>query len=215
MSRFDYLINNWDRVRGLAIDHLQLSLLAVLIALAIAVPVGVLVARYVRLDLPIFALLGTIYTIPSLAALAFMIPLVGIGRKPALILLAAYAQLFLVRNIVTGLRGVDAPTLEAARGMGMTTPQIFLRVQWPLAMPVILAGIRVALVTTISLATITAWINAGGLGELLFNGITRNNQPMIWAGTIAITALALAADLLMRLIERLTIASRARRASAR
>jgi osmoprotectant transport system permease protein len=213
MSRLDYLFDHWDRVRELAIDHLQMSLLAVLIALAFAVPIGIFVARYPRLDLPIFGLLGTIYTIPSLAALAFLIPVAGLGRKPALIVLAAYAQLFLVRNIVTGLRGVDAPTLEAARGMGMTTPQIFLKVQWPLAMPVILAGIRIALVTTISLATITAWINAGGLGELLFNGITRNNQPMIWAGTIAITALALAADILLRLIERLTVASSVRRAT--
>jgi osmoprotectant transport system permease protein len=213
MSRLDYLFNNWDRVRELAIDHLQISLLAVVIALAFAIPIALLVARFPRLDLPIFGLLGTIYTIPSLAALAFLIPIAGLGRKPALIVLAAYAQIFLVRNIVAGLRGVDAPTLEAARAMGMTGRQIALRVQWPLAMPVILAGVRVALVTTISLATITAWINAGGLGELLFNGITRNNQPMIWAGTIAFTALALATDLALRLLERLTPASRARRSS--
>ena len=90
--------------------------------------------------------------------------------------------------------------------------QIALRVQFPLALPVIIAGIRIALVTTISLATIAAWINAGGLGELLFNGITRNNQSMIWAGTLAITALALLADQIMRMLERLTATSRARRA---
>jgi osmoprotectant transport system permease protein len=213
MSRLDYLFDNWDRVRGLAIEHLQMSLLAVAIALVIAIPIALLVTRFPRLDLAVFGLIGTIYTIPSLAALAFLIPVAGLGRKPALIVLAAYAQLFLVRNIVAGLRGVDAPTLEAARAMGMTAPQIALRVQWPLAMPVILAGVRVALVTTISLATITAWINAGGLGELLFNGITRNNQPMIWAGTIAITALALATDLILRLLERLTPAARSRRAT--
>jgi osmoprotectant transport system permease protein len=118
---------------------------------------------------------------------------------------------FLVRNIAAGLRGVDRDTLEAARGVGMTGWQVFRSVQLPLALPVIVAGIRIALTTTISLATITAWIGAGGLGTLLFDGITRNNSSMILAGTIAITALAILTDQFLRLIETLTPVARARR----
>ncbi|HUG15538.1 MAG TPA: ABC transporter permease [Thermomicrobiales bacterium] len=211
----DYLINQRARVLDLTVEHLEMTLLAVAIALLFAIPLGIVAARFTAASLPIFGLLGAIYTIPSLAALALLIPLVGLGRTPAVIVLAAYAQLFLVRNIATGLRGVDPAALEAARGMGMAGWQVLLNVQVPLALPVIIAGVRIALVTTISFATITAWINAGGLGTLLFNGITRNNQSMILAGTIAVTALALLADQLMRLLERLTAVSRARRAAAR
>jgi osmoprotectant transport system permease protein len=211
----DYLITQRQRVLDLTIDHLQMTLLAVAVALVIAIPLGIIAARFTQASLPIFGALGAIYTVPSLAALAMLIPLVGLGRTPAIIVLASYAQIFLVRNIAAGLRGVDGAVLEAARGMGMATWQIFLKVQFPLALPVIIAGVRIALVTTISLATITAWINAGGLGTLLFNGITRNNQSMILAGTIAVTALALLTDQVMRGLEHLTAASRARRAAGR
>ncbi len=210
---FDYLLDHRDRVWELTIEHIQLTLLAIAFALPVAIVLALLITRFKPLSLPVLSTLGIIYTIPSLAAFAFLIPAVGIGREPALIVLASYAQLFLVRNIATGLRGVDPAVLEAARGMGMAPWQIALRVQFPLALPVIIAGIRIALVTTISLATIAAWINAGGLGSLLFNGITRNNQSMIWAGTLAVTALALLADQIMRMLERLTAVARARRAA--
>ena len=120
------------------------------------------------------------------------------------ILLAAYAQLFLVRNIVAGMRGVDPATVEAATGLGMSPAQVFAKVRWPLALPVMVAGLRTALVTTISLATVAAWVDAGGLGTLLFEGIARDDPDRILAGTIAITALALAADALLRLAERRT-----------
>lgn len=157
--------------------------------------------------------LGAIYAVPSLALLAILIPWTGIGSTTAIITLAVYSQVFLVRNLVAGLRGVDDAILEVARGMGMTRWQVLTRVQFPLALPVMLAGIRIAMVTTISLATITAWINAGGLGSLLFQGISRNNPSMILAGTIAVTAMAILADQLMRLVERQTAVARARRTS--
>lgn len=210
-----YFFDHWDRILSLTWEHLQLTLLSIAAALVVAVPLGIVAARYDGLRLPTFGVLGAIYTIPSLALLAFMIPVFGLGRLPAVIALVAYSQLFLVRNIVAGLRGVDPAALEAARGMGMTQGQLLWQVQLPLALPVILAGIRVALVTTISLATITAWINAGGLGLLLFDGITRDNPPQILAGTLAITVLALLADQVMRAVERLTSASRARQAAKR
>ena len=206
-----YLRENRDLVLELAWDHLQLSLLAVGIALLIAIPLSMLAVRVRALSLPIFTLLGAIYTIPSLAFLSFLIPSVGLGRSNALIVLVSYAQIFLVRNLVAGLRGVDSAMLEAARGIGMNAWQVFARVRWPLALPVVLAGIRTALVTTIGLATITDAVGAGGLGQLLFIGVSRNQPPRILAGAIAITALAVVVDLLLRLATTMTAASRARR----
>lgn len=209
---FDYLIKHWQRVLELARDHLELSLGAVAIALVVAIPLGVLAARYERLTLPVLSVLGAIYTVPTLALLAFLIPSLGIGRRPALIVLALYAQIFLVRNIVAGLRGVNPGTLEAARGIGMTPWQVFRQVHWPLALPVMLAGLRTAVVTTISLATVAAWVDAGGLGTLLFQGLARLYPSETLAGAIAIVALALLSDAVLRLAERGTAISRARRA---
>jgi osmoprotectant transport system permease protein len=209
---FDYLIDHWQRVLELARDHLELSLGAVAIALVMAIPIGVLAARYRRLTLPVLSVLGAIYTVPTLALLAFLIPSLGIGRRPALIVLALYAQIFLVRNIVAGLRGVNPGTLEAARGIGMTPWQVFRQVHWPLALPVMLAGLRTAVVTTISLATVAAWVDAGGLGTLLFQGLARLYPSETLAGAIAIVALALLSDAVLRLAERGTAISRARRA---
>lgn len=210
----DYLHGHWSNVLHHSVQHLELTLLTIVIALLIAIPLGVLAARLRPLTLPILGTLGGIYTIPSLAFLAILIPSVGIGRTNALIVLVAYAQLFLVRNIVAGLRGVNPATLEAARGLGMTAWQVFRQVQLPLALPVVIAGIRTALVTTISLATVTAWINAGGLGTLLFDGINRDYPSEILTGAIAITLLALLADAIMRLLGRATAVARAGRAVA-
>lgn len=204
----DYLVDNWRRVLDLAVDHIQLSLVAMAIALVIAVPLGVLVAAVRPLSLPVMITLGIAYTIPSLAFLAFLIPWLNLGRKPAIAALVVYAQLTLVRNIVAGLRSVDPATLEAASGIGMTQWQLFRTVRLPLALPIVIAGIRIATVTTISLATITAWVGAGGLGTLLFDGISRDYPSQILGGALAITALALAMDLALRLVESLTPARR-------
>ncbi|MGI8482826.1 MAG: ABC transporter permease [Thermomicrobiales bacterium] len=207
-----YLLSHKSEVWSLTLDHIQLSLTALAIALPIAIVLGVIAALVPRLGLPILTILGFIYTIPSLALLAFLIPTQGLGRRPALIMLVIYAQLYLVRNIVAGLRGVNKDTLEAANGVGMTTTQVFVKVWFPLALPVIIAGIRTALVTVIGLASIAAWINAGGLGDLMFRGIARDYPSMIVAGVIAIIALAISTDVLLRLAERWTPVSRALRA---
>lgn len=202
-----YLTHHWREILHLANQHLQLAGIAMAVALAAAVPLGVLVAAVRPLTLPVYVLLGMIYTIPSLAFLAFLIPSLGLGRNPAVVVLAAYAQLALVRNIVTGLRGVDAALLEAARGLGMTSWQVFVKVRLPLALPIVLAGIRIALVMTISLASVMAWINAGGLGSLLFDGVATNNPSQILAGLLAISVLALLADAVMRLLIRASAGS--------
>ncbi|MCO5220123.1 MAG: ABC transporter permease [Thermomicrobiales bacterium] len=206
---FDYLIDHRDEVLRLTWEHIQLCALAIALALVFAIPLGVLITAYPRLRVSTLVILGAIYTIPSLAFLAFLIPPVGLGRQPAVIVLAAYAQLALVRNFQAGLSGVDPNALEASYGVGMTAWQSLTRVRLPLALPVLIAGMRIAIVSTISLATVTAWINAGGLGSLLFDGIAFNRPSMILAGTVAISALALGVDLLLRLVERMTPASRA------
>lgn len=206
-----YLEEHWRRVLELAVDHLGLSFVTIAAAFALAVPVALVIVAWPRLSLPVLGLLGVVYTIPSLAFLAFLIPWLGLGRQPAIVVLAAYAQLILVRNIAAALNGVDRSVIEAASGTGMTAVQLFFRVRLPLALPVLIAGLRIASVTTISLATITAWINAGGLGTLMFDGITRQNESMILSGAIAIVALALVVDAMLRLVERLTPAMRAGR----
>ncbi len=211
---FKYLRENWERVLDLTVDHLQLSGVALLLGILVAIPLTLLIVTRTEFRLPVLITLGAIYTIPSLAFLAFLIPVLGLGRDPALFVLAAYAQLALVRNFTAGLTGVDGQVLEAAGGVGMTPGQAFLKVRLPLALPVLIAGLRIAAVSTISLATITAWINAGGLGSLLFDGIARDNPSMILAGTVAITALALSVDLALRGLGYLTPAERARRLSA-
>jgi osmoprotectant transport system permease protein len=207
----DYLRNNFDHVLDLTGEHLQLTALALALALVIALPLGIIVASVRPLSLPILIALSLIYTIPSLALLAFLIPWLHLGKRPAIVVLALYAQLTLVRNISAALRSVDPGTLEAARGIGMTPWQSFWKVRFPLGLPILLAGIRIATVTTIGLATVTAWINAGGLGTLLFDGISRDYPSEILAGTIAITALSLVMDFLLRMLEQSTPTARAAR----
>ncbi len=183
------------------------------LALVFALPLGILVAAVPRLSLPVLSLLGIVYTIPNLAFLAFLIPSLGLGRQPEIGVLAAYAQLALLWNIAAAPRGIDPAILEAARGIGMAAAQVFARVPLPLALPVLIAGLRIAAVTTISLATITAWNSAGGLGTLMLDGISRDNLSMILAGPIAIATLAIMTHTLPRLTERMTPAAKAARSA--
>jgi osmoprotectant transport system permease protein len=208
-----YLRENGDVVWMRTIEHLQLSLTALLLALPIALLLGLVAVRYRRLQFPIVSLLGIAYTLPSLVVLVFLIPTQGIGNRPILIVLVVYAQFFLVRNIVAGLRGVDEATLEAARGVGMTGMQVFRIVWLPLALPVVIAGIRTALLTIIGIAVFGGLISAGGLGRILFEGIGRNYPSMVLAGIIAIVALSIVVDLVLRMIEKATPLARAERAA--
>lgn len=208
-----YFFDNLDEIGVLAVEHLRISLTALGIALPLSLVLSILAVWWRPGRQPVLWIVGVLYTIPSLAMLAFLIPSQGIGLRPTLILLVIYAQIFLVRNFVTGLTGVDPAALEAARGLGMTPSQVMVRVWLPMALPVMLAGVRIALVTIIGLAVLGGWITAGGLGELLFSGINTNYPAKVLAGVIAIIALALATDLIVRLLENLTAVSRARRAA--
>jgi osmoprotectant transport system permease protein len=198
-----YLIDNWQEVGELLLEHLWLTGSALGMALLIALPLGVLLARLPLLRGPVLGLLGVLYTIPSLSLLVLLIPLLRLGYWPAVVTLVIYAQLVLVRNVVVGLAGVDAAVVEAARGMGMSAWQRLLRVELPLALPLMLAGLRVATLSTIGIATIAAFVNAGGLGTLLFDGVRSSNSEKILAGAIAVAALAVAANLLLLQAERL------------
>ncbi len=210
-----YFFDNLDEIRELSIEHLRLSLTALAIALPISIVVAIVGVVFRPVRQPLLWLVGALYTIPSLAMLAFLIPSQGLGVRPTLILLVIYAQVFLVRNTVTALTGVDSDVLEAATGTGMKPHQVLTRVWLPLALPVIIAGIRIALVTIIGLAILGGWVNAGGLGELLFTGINTNHPAKVLAGLVAIVSIALVTDLGLRIVESTTAIARARRASAR
>ena len=197
-----YLFSHFDEVAMRFGQHLSMTLLALAIALLIALPLGILITRIKRLERPVMAVLGILYTIPSLALLVLLIPIVGLGLKNAVIVLVIYAQVILVRNIVVGLNGVEPAVVEAARGMGMNGWQRLLRVEMPLALPIILAGIRIATVTIIGIGAVAALINAGGIGRILFDGVSQNNEQKIIAGSIAAAFLAGLANTLLRLAER-------------
>ncbi|MGA3037894.1 MAG: ABC transporter permease [Vulcanimicrobiaceae bacterium] len=184
-------------------QHLAIVGTALLAALIIALPLGYLAARRPAATGPIYGIFGAIYTIPSLALLALLVPVLGLGFWTAVVALAAYAQMILIRNTVAGFQGIDPAQLEAAAGLGMTRAQQLWRVELPLALPVILGGVRIATVALIAIASVAAWINAGGLGVLFFDGIHRNDVQKIVAGSIASAALAVIADALLRGIERM------------
>ncbi|KAI9449148.1 hypothetical protein F5148DRAFT_1291787 [Russula earlei] len=168
-------------------------------------PLGILIAHRKRLSGIVLGIAGVLQTIPSIALLGFLIPLAGIGARPAIIALLLYALLPIIRNTFTGITGVDTAIKEAAKGMGMNAMQLLFKIELPLAMPVILAGIRTATVINVGIATLAAYIAAGGLGEFIFGGISLNNSNMILAGAIPAAALAILLDLLLSVIQRFNI----------
>jgi osmoprotectant transport system permease protein len=189
-----YLIEQPGRVLDLTLEHIQLVGISVLAAIVIGVPLGILCTRIRWLEGPILNLSGILYTVPSLAFFAILIPYTGLGASTATIALAVYSLLAIVRNTVTGIDDVPRATLDAARGMGMTGRQRLFLVELPLALPVIFAGIRIATVSTIGIAVIAAVIGAGGLGRLVFDGVQRRDADLVLAGAIMATLLALLGD---------------------
>lgn len=178
----------------LTLQHLQISLIAIIAAMIIGLALGICISRYRRSSGIVLGLTNLIYTIPSIALFGFLIPFSGIGNTTAIIALTVYALLPMVRNTYTGITGIDREIIEAARGMGSTPFQILYRVQLPLAFPVILSGLRNMVVMTIALAGIAAFIGAGGLGVVIYRGITTNNATLTVAGSLLIALLALLTD---------------------
>jgi osmoprotectant transport system permease protein len=179
----------------------QLSAVTVLLSIALAVLIALLICRYKKLSQLVLQGFGMIYSIPSLALFALLIPVSGLGMKTALIVLVAYNQYLLLRSILAGLSQVDPSITEAAAGMGMPKNQIFWKVQIPLALPMIMTGVRLAIISTIGIGTIAATINAGGLGAILFDGLRTMNQYKIVIGTLLCALLALGANVVLRLVE--------------
>jgi osmoprotectant transport system permease protein len=178
-------------------QHLNLTATALGIALLLSLPLGLLVARWRRGGDAILGVLGVLYTIPSLALLVLLIPFLRLGFRLAVTVLVVYAQLILVRNIAVALRG-----------MGMSAWQRLVQVELPLALPVIIAGIRIAALSTIAIATVATLVNAGGLGKLLFDGVNQSNYAKIYVGSFCIALLAIAIDQGLRLVERVASARR-------
>lgn len=185
-----YLLKYYEQMSILLLEHLYIVFLSMMISLLIAIPIGLMTARSKWLSTMVLSSLGAVYSIPSLALFSFLLPVFGLGKMTAIVVLVIYNQYILVRNTLTGFQSIDASIIEAGCGMGLSTRQMFFKIQLPLALPIILGGIRIATVSTIGIATIAAVINAGGLGVILFDGLRMNYLPKILWGTILSSALA-------------------------
>jgi osmoprotectant transport system permease protein len=205
MTPWNFFQSHHTEIFLATLDHLTLVVIAMAFAIAIAVPLGMLIVEHRHLRTIALGIASVFQTIPSLALFGFLIPIPfigGIGRRTAIVALVLYALLPILRNTYVGLSGVDPAILEAAEAMGMTTTQILLRVRLPLALSIILAGIRTATVITIGVATIAAAIGAGGLGTFIFRGVAMVSDAVILAGAIPAALLAIFADLLLGQLER-------------
>jgi osmoprotectant transport system permease protein len=200
-----YVRTRSDLIQHSLFQHIALSALALALALALAIPLALLALRSRILRTGILSVLGIVYTIPSLALFVLLQPVFGVTKAtPVVIALIAYAQLLLVRNILVGLEEVPSDVLEAARGTGYGGLRLLLQIRMPLALPAILAGLRVTTVSTIALLTVGGVIGQGGLGQLLYDGFQNDFNPQVLTALLLIVALALVADLLLLLLQRLS-----------
>jgi osmoprotectant transport system permease protein len=198
----NYLAEHPGRVAALAIAHVELVAAAMIVACAIAFPLGMLAARRPRVASLLLGALGALYTIPSLALLAVLVQVFGLGPVPIFVALVLYAQFMLARNVVAGINGVDRAQVDAACGLGMSPSQVLARVEVPQALPVMIGGVRVAAIAAIAIATLGGYVGTSGLGVLIFNGLTLHQSSMIVAGSLAASILAIVVDALLRLVER-------------
>ena len=213
LFRWDWVVDNSEDVWLALGEHVWLTFLAVAFGLAISLPIGVFVARHRRFYGPVTAVTGFLYTIPSLALFAFLTPLTGLSTTSAEIGLVGYTLLILIRNVVAGLDGVSPDAKEAARGMGYTDRQLLWKVEMPLALPTIVAGLRIATVTTVGLVTVTALIGKGGVGYFILLGLSRTFSTAIILGAALAVILAVGFDLILLRAERLLAPWSRRRAT--
>ena len=201
-SFWQFAMQQSDKLWSQTLAHLGLTMIALIVAMLVAIPVGILIARKPKAAGITLGVAGVLQTIPSIALLGIMIPILGIGPLPAIVALFLYAILPILRNTYTGIRDVDPVVIDAARGMGMSKRQILMKVELPLAFPILMAGIRTATVINVGVATLAAYIAAGGLGEFIFGGIALNNTNMILAGAIPAALLAILLDFLLSLVQK-------------
>ena len=205
MNIVQFFIHNRTEVLELTLEHLWLVCISILLAVVIGLPLGILLTRRPALSKPVLAGANIMQTIPSLALFGFLLPAPWIGERAdrlAILALTLYALLPIIRNTFTGIQGVDRAVVEAGRGMGMTDRQLLFQVELPLSLSVIVAGIRVATVISVGMATIAAAVGAGGLGEFIFRGVAMVNNQLILAGAIPAAVLALLADVTLGATEK-------------
>jgi osmoprotectant transport system permease protein len=205
MNVFQFIVQNHAEVLELTLEHLWMVAASTLLAVLIGIPLGILITRKPGWDKPVLGGANIIQTVPSLALFGFLLPVPWIGARSdrlAILALTLYALLPLIRNTYAGINGVDRAVVEAGRGMGMTDRQLLFQVELPLALGVIIAGVRVATVISVGLATIAAAIGAGGLGEYIFRGISMVDNEVILAGAIPAAVLALLADVTLGWLEK-------------
>jgi osmoprotectant transport system permease protein len=200
-SLTELLQNRWEDILFASWQHLELTIISLILANLIAIPLGIILTRYRRWSEPVIGVTAVFQTIPSLALLGFMIPFLGIGPVPAIVALTVYGLLPILRNTYTGIIGVTPAVVEAGIGMGMTSMQVLRMIELPMALPVIMAGIRTATVLLVGVATLAALIGAGGLGDLIFRGISMANSELILAGALPAALLALIFDYGLKRIE--------------
>jgi osmoprotectant transport system permease protein len=198
-----YVVDNWSSILRYLGEHVRLTVLAVLLGTVIALPLALLVRRFRLLAAPFLGLTTVVYTIPSLAMFAFLLPFTGLSATTVLVGLAAYSLVILLRNFLAGLTGVPDDVREAARGMGYGPAQMFVQVELPLALPTMMAGLRIATVSTVALTTVGVVVGHGGLGQLIVGGFNANfYRAEIVTGAVGCLLLALLADLLLASLER-------------
>ncbi|MBQ9045000.1 MAG: ABC transporter permease [Oscillospiraceae bacterium] len=196
-----YFAKYYPRLLQALLEHLEIVLITLLISIALAAVLTLLIRRSERLSNAVVQVFGAVYSIPSLALFALLIPITGLGEKTAILVLVVYNQFLLIRNFLAGLESVDKSVVEAAYGMGMSEAQVLSWIELPLSAPLIIAGVRLALISTIGIATIAATINAGGLGNLLFDGMrTMNTYKILW-GALFCAVIALLADGILKRVE--------------
>lgn len=200
---FTYLAQNEGQIFSLTLEHIRLTALSVVIAILVGVPLGILICYAKKLSRPVLGIASVVQAIPSMALLGFAIPFLGIGTLPAVSCVILYSLLPIIKNTATGIESINPQMVEAAHGIGLTRFQVLKKVQIPLALPVIMAGVRISAVTAVGLMTIAAFIGAGGLGYLVFSGIRTVNNYQILAGAIPACILALLVDFLLGIVEKL------------
>lgn len=203
INLWEFITQHWEKLLEQTGQHIGLTFMSISLAIIVGVPTGILISRKRKLSSPVLGFTGVLQTIPSLALLGLLIPVLGIGAKPAIAALFLYGLLPIVRNTYTGIINIDPEIKEAARGLGMSYKQSLLKVELPLAMPVILAGVRIATIINVGVATLAAYIAAGGLGEFIFGGISLNNTTMMLAGAIPAALLALIFDFLLSRLQKI------------
>lgn len=209
-----YILKNPGIVWNLLLEHLQMVSLTLFIATLIALPLALLITRFRRLSVPILGTLGILYTVPSLALIILLIPIFGLNAYSVIAAMVVYTQVILVRSLVVGLQSINFAVLEAAKGMGMSLWQRWWQVQVPLMLPFFLAGLRIAAIVAVAIATIGAKFGAGGLGTLLFEGIAQAGRyDKIWAGAIVVSVLAFTVNGAILTLERATSPTRRLRQS--